>query len=409
MDKALVILILLANLLATNCQEGDYVEETIEETTDKGKSTYSFSYGVTDGRTGDVKQVWEARDGDTVQGHYSVLEPDGSTRTVEYSAGPKTGFQATVNTENQMIGTADIGRSILEEKAMRDYEKYYDFSEDPDEDYYERRPAKRPYEANRKEFPHKKRTKYPSYSDHPQDSEPSEFAHSIAIKHPRDEFSEFEPQSHVGFNFDPNCKTKTKKESYFNRDNLYSNNADLELNKKYPQFPPDSFRDSYDKYAEPSIDFDRYVTKHYGNGNFKGHKYNDIPVKPSASVKYNYPVIPDLPVPEKYYRDEVPPRPKKKRPYKPREPEHRYPSDDLSDYILVPKKKLKNTTPIPEPYDYRPIDDDYERPQFSSNFDDTSQDDRYPGSTRGTGPKEVVRKIVKKKKPVINLLDMFDI
>ncbi|PZC79468.1 hypothetical protein B5X24_HaOG216351 [Helicoverpa armigera] len=408
MDKALVIFILLANLLATNCQEGEFVEDIIEEASDKGKAAYSFSYGVADGKTGDVKSVWESRNGDTVKGHYSVVEPDGSTRTVEYSAGPNTGFQAVVNNENQRFDSEEIGRSMLEEKAMRDYDKYYDFSEDADEDYYERKRPKRPVEPPRKEYSHKKRTKYPSYSDQPLDSEPSEYTHSISIKHPRDDPSEFEPQSHVGYSSDPNCKTKTRKESYDNRDNLYSNIVDLELNKKYPTFPPDSYRDSYDKYAEPSYDFDRYVTKHYGNGNFKGHKYDDMGVKPSASVKYTFPVIPDVPPPEKYYPDEPPSRPKKKRPHKPREPE-RFPSEDLSDYVLVPKKKLKNPTPTVDPYDYRVPEDDYERPQFSSNYDDTSQDDRYPSSTRGTGPKEVVRKIVKKRKPVINLLDMFDI
>lgn len=34
----------------------------------QGKSSYSFSYGVSDGRTGDIKTVWESRDGDTVKG-----------------------------------------------------------------------------------------------------------------------------------------------------------------------------------------------------------------------------------------------------------------------------------------------------------------------------------------------------
>lgn len=340
-------------------------------------------------------------------GHYSVVEPDGSTRSVEYSAGPNTGFQAVVNNENQGFGSEEIGRSIIEEKAMRDYERYYDFSEDADEEYYERKRPKRPHEH--KEYSTKKRTKYPAYSDQPLDSEPSDYTHSITIKHPRDDLSEFEPQSHVGYSSDPNCKTKTRKESHDHRDNLYSNIVDLELNKKYPPFSTDSYRDSYDKYAEPTYDFDRYVTKHFGNGNFKGHKYEDINVKPSASVKYTFPVIPDVSPPEKYYPDDIPSRPKKKRPYKTREPEHRYPSDDLSEYVLVPKKKLKNPTPTVEPYDYRGSEDEYERPQFLSNYDDTSQDDRYPSSTRGTAPKEVVRKIVKKRKPVINLLDIFDI
>ncbi|XP_026739988.1 uncharacterized protein LOC113502572 [Trichoplusia ni] len=406
MDKALAVLILLANLLSTNCQEGKFVDDQNEDTTDLGKSRYSFSYGVADGKTGDVKSVWESRDGDTVTGHYSVVEPDGSTRTVQYSAGPNSGFQAIVNTDNPELENEEIGRSIMEEKAMRDYERYYDFSEDPDEEYYERKRPKRPHELVRKEHSSKKRTKYPSYADQPLDSEPSEYTHSISIKHPRDDPSEFEPQSHVGYSFDPNCKTKTRKESHDSRDNLYSNIVDLELNKKYPSYSQDSYRDSYDKFAEPSSDMDRYV-KYYGNGNFKGHKYDDVGMHSKPPTKYTFPIIPDAPLAEKYYPDDVPTRPKKKRPYKPREPEHRYPTDDSNEYVLVPKRKLKNPNPTAETYDYRLPEDEYERPQFSSNYDDTSQDDRYP--PRGSAPKEVVRKIVKKRKPVVNLLDIFDI
>ncbi|CAH1982742.1 unnamed protein product [Acanthoscelides obtectus] len=57
---------------------------------------YSFSYGVKDYHTGDIKNQWEKKHGDTVTGHYSVVEPDGSVRTVEYSADDKTGFNAVV-------------------------------------------------------------------------------------------------------------------------------------------------------------------------------------------------------------------------------------------------------------------------------------------------------------------------
>ncbi|XP_063922675.1 pupal cuticle protein Edg-84A-like [Zophobas morio] len=58
---------------------------------------YSFSYGVKDLHTGDVKHQWEKKDGDTVRGHYSVLEPDGSVRTVDYTVDGKNGFNAVVN------------------------------------------------------------------------------------------------------------------------------------------------------------------------------------------------------------------------------------------------------------------------------------------------------------------------
>ncbi|ALC44759.1 Cpr76Bc, partial [Drosophila busckii] len=59
---------------------------------------YAFSYGVKDLHTGDVKSQWESRDGDGVKGHYSILEPDGSIRTVHYTADAKKGFNAIVKT-----------------------------------------------------------------------------------------------------------------------------------------------------------------------------------------------------------------------------------------------------------------------------------------------------------------------
>lgn len=60
--------------------------------------TYAFSYGVKDLHTGDVKSQWESRDEGIVKGHYSVLEPDGSIRSVHYSADSKNGFQVKIKT-----------------------------------------------------------------------------------------------------------------------------------------------------------------------------------------------------------------------------------------------------------------------------------------------------------------------
>lgn len=57
---------------------------------------YSFNYGVTDGYTGDSKSAWEERNGDAVRGEYSVVEADGSIRTVTYTADDKNGFNAVV-------------------------------------------------------------------------------------------------------------------------------------------------------------------------------------------------------------------------------------------------------------------------------------------------------------------------
>ncbi|GLH07252.1 Cuticle protein 8 [Gryllus bimaculatus] len=55
-----------------------------------------FSYGVEDHHTGDFKQQKEVRDGDRVEGEYSLKEPDGNIRTVKYVADKHGGFQAVV-------------------------------------------------------------------------------------------------------------------------------------------------------------------------------------------------------------------------------------------------------------------------------------------------------------------------
>ncbi|XP_072942954.1 uncharacterized protein [Epargyreus clarus] len=58
--------------------------------------SYAFEYAVKDPHTGDNKAQWERRDGDTVKGAYSLVEPDGSLRVVEYWADDKSGFNAVV-------------------------------------------------------------------------------------------------------------------------------------------------------------------------------------------------------------------------------------------------------------------------------------------------------------------------
>lgn len=58
---------------------------------------YAFKYGVNDYHTGDVKSQHETRDGDVVKGQYSLVEPDGSIRTVDYTADKHNGFNAVVH------------------------------------------------------------------------------------------------------------------------------------------------------------------------------------------------------------------------------------------------------------------------------------------------------------------------
>nr|CAD7194376.1 unnamed protein product [Timema douglasi] len=59
--------------------------------------SYQFNYGVKDYHTRDFKNQWETRDGDKVKGSYSLLEADGSIRTVDYTADDQNGFNAVVS------------------------------------------------------------------------------------------------------------------------------------------------------------------------------------------------------------------------------------------------------------------------------------------------------------------------
>lgn len=53
-----------------------------------------------DGSTGDTKAAWEERNGDSVRGEYTVVDPDGTLRTVTYTADDKNGFKAVITKKN---------------------------------------------------------------------------------------------------------------------------------------------------------------------------------------------------------------------------------------------------------------------------------------------------------------------
>ncbi|CAH2067439.1 unnamed protein product, partial [Iphiclides podalirius] len=71
-----------------------------------GADYTSFSYGVSDPHTGDVKSQHETRVGDSVVGQYSLLESDGHRRTVDYAAGPHSGFNAVVRRDPALLAHA---------------------------------------------------------------------------------------------------------------------------------------------------------------------------------------------------------------------------------------------------------------------------------------------------------------
>ncbi|KAJ8717116.1 hypothetical protein PYW08_005515 [Mythimna loreyi] len=73
---------------------------------------YAFEYAVKDPHTGDNKAQWEKRDGDVVKGAYSLVEPDGSIRIVEYWADAKSGFNAVVKRIGPNLHPVSIPTSI---------------------------------------------------------------------------------------------------------------------------------------------------------------------------------------------------------------------------------------------------------------------------------------------------------
>ncbi|CAH0402386.1 unnamed protein product [Chilo suppressalis] len=60
---------------------------------------YKYSYDIQDPTTGDTKSQHEVRQGNIVTGQYSVVEPDGTKRIVDYNVHPRKGFTAVVHTE----------------------------------------------------------------------------------------------------------------------------------------------------------------------------------------------------------------------------------------------------------------------------------------------------------------------
>lgn len=60
--------------------------------------------------TGDVKSQSEHRDGDVVKGSYSVAEPDGTVRVVDYTADDVNGFNAVVKKIGHPVHPAPVAK-----------------------------------------------------------------------------------------------------------------------------------------------------------------------------------------------------------------------------------------------------------------------------------------------------------
>lgn len=62
-------------------------------------ANYNFEYSVHDEHTGDIKSQKETAHDGHIEGHYSLVEPDGHRRIVHYTADDHSGFEAKVERE----------------------------------------------------------------------------------------------------------------------------------------------------------------------------------------------------------------------------------------------------------------------------------------------------------------------
>lgn len=74
---------------------------------------YQYGYSVQDALTGDSKTQEETRDGDVVKGSYSLIEPDGSRRIVNYYADPINGFNAVVQRDVPVVAPVVAAKTVV--------------------------------------------------------------------------------------------------------------------------------------------------------------------------------------------------------------------------------------------------------------------------------------------------------
>jgi len=92
---------------------------------DHAAKPYRFEYGVKDPHTHDIKSQHEVSDGHgNVKGSYRLVEPDGSTRVVEYTADHEHGFNAVVKKIDAPRRLHDES-SLLHQYQQTSYDKFY--------------------------------------------------------------------------------------------------------------------------------------------------------------------------------------------------------------------------------------------------------------------------------------------
>ncbi|CAG4943645.1 unnamed protein product [Colias eurytheme] len=84
----------------------------------------SFEYGVADPNTGDYKNQVESRVNGVVRGQYSLIEPDGTKRIVDYTADDVNGFNAVVRKEPAVGGVVGAAAPAVVAPAVVEARSY---------------------------------------------------------------------------------------------------------------------------------------------------------------------------------------------------------------------------------------------------------------------------------------------
>lgn len=72
-----------------------------------------------------MKNQHEERDGDVVKGEYSLVQPDGITRTVHYTADHHNGFQAQVSYSGHAAHPQPVHKAVVAKAIIPAAPAYY--------------------------------------------------------------------------------------------------------------------------------------------------------------------------------------------------------------------------------------------------------------------------------------------
>ncbi|XP_025830230.1 histidine-rich glycoprotein-like [Agrilus planipennis] len=86
---------------------------------------YEFGYTVHDPHTHDIKSQKEERYKDHVKGEYTLVEPDGHKRIVEYTADKHSGFNAHVRREHEHHHAASVAQESHHHEQSASNEHHY--------------------------------------------------------------------------------------------------------------------------------------------------------------------------------------------------------------------------------------------------------------------------------------------